>query len=61
VVAKARVRADGSILVRGGGGRKFKSPSMAAPYVLGHNANGWEFWQYERAPGDWVKLKHLRD
>lgn len=61
IVASARVRADGTILVRGAAGRKFNSPSMAAQFVLGHNANGWEFWQYERSPGEWVRLEQLRD
>ena len=22
--------------------------------------NGWTFWRYERAPGDWVLLDELR-
>lgn len=22
--------------------------------------NGWVFWRYERAPGDWVKLREIR-
>lgn len=22
--------------------------------------NGWTFWQYERAPGDWAPLDELR-
>lgn len=61
VIAKARVRKDGSIIVHGAIGRKFASPSMAAQHVLGHNANGWDFWQYERSPGEWVRLRHLRD
>jgi hypothetical protein len=58
---RARVRSDGSITVRGPGGRNFNSPSLAARHVLGRNANGWDFWQYERAPGEWLKLNHLRD
>jgi hypothetical protein len=58
---RARVRADGSITVRGSRGRKFNSPSMAAQHVLGRNANGWDFWQYERSPGEWVRLTRLRD
>jgi predicted GIY-YIG superfamily endonuclease len=61
VSAKALVLRDGSIVVRGVRGRKFKSPSMAAQHVLGHNANGSTFWKYERSPGEWVRLKHLRD
>ncbi len=61
VVAKARVRTDGSIIVHGAPGRRFSSPSMAAQHVLGHNANRWDFWQYERSPGEWIRLSHLRD
>jgi len=58
---RARVRQDGSITVRGATGRKFKSPSMAATHFLGRNMNGWDFWQFERSPGEWVRLTHLRD
>jgi hypothetical protein len=61
IFVKARVREDGLIIVQGAAGRRFNSPSMAAQHVLGHNANGWEFWQYERSPGEWVRLSHLRD
>jgi hypothetical protein len=46
-----RIRHDGVI---------YDSPSAAAIAVIGHNANGWQFWKYERAPGDWVPLKALR-
>jgi Restriction Enzyme Adenine Methylase Associated/GIY-YIG catalytic domain len=58
---RARVRADGAITVRGTRGRKFNSPSLAAQHVLKRNANGWDFWQYERSPGEWVRLTRLRD
>jgi hypothetical protein len=60
-VIRARVRRDGSITVRGATGRRFNSPSMAAIHVLKRNANGWDFWQYERSPGEWVRLTRLRD
>jgi hypothetical protein len=60
-IVRARVRTDGSITVRGPGGRNFNSPSLAARHVLGRNANGWDFWQYERSPGEWVRLTRLRD
>lgn len=60
-VIRARVLADGSITLRGHSGRKFNSPSMAGRQVLGHNVSGWEFWHYERSPGEWVRLTHLRD
>lgn len=43
------------------GGKGFKSPSQAGGEVCGGKAcNGWFFWQYERAPGDWVLLDNLR-
>ena len=58
---RARVRADGVMTVRGATGRKFNSPSMAAAHVIGRKKNGWDFWQYERSPGEWIRLAHLRD
>jgi hypothetical protein len=56
---KARVLRNGSIQV---GGKRFNSPSMAAYEVIGRARaiNGWWFWRFERAPGDWVRLKELR-
>ncbi len=54
---KAMVRKDGTIFYK----KKFyNSPSLAARAVTKHATNGWWVWQYERAPGDWVKLKELR-
>jgi hypothetical protein len=38
----------------------YDSPSAAAVAAVGHNINGWQFWRYERAPGDWVPLTKLR-
>ncbi len=58
---RARVQPDGSIVVRGTNGRKFNSPSLAATQIAKRNINGWTFWQYERSPGEWVRLAHLRD
>jgi len=56
---KARVRRNGSIFFAG---KKFNSPSMAAAHALPARraVNGWSFWKYERAPGDWVRLRELR-
>jgi len=54
---KARVRRNGLIRYRD---RDYKSPSRAASAVVKRAANGWRFWKYERAPGDWVSLKELR-
>lgn len=55
---KARLRKDGSISLKG---KIFNSPSSAAATACGRRTcNGWRFWHYERAPGDWVPLKELR-
>ena len=55
---KARVRRDGSINF---GGKIYSSPSLAgAAACKRRTCNGWTFWQYERAPGDWVPLNELR-
>ena len=60
-VHRAQVQPDGSIMVRGTKGRKFNSPSLAATQIAKRNINGWTFWQFERSPGEWVRLSHLRD
>ncbi len=54
---RAFVSASGTIRVCG---RTFNSPSLAAATCVGHAINGWWFWKYERAPGDWVRLRELR-
>jgi hypothetical protein len=55
---QARVRRDGSINFRG---KVYSSPSLAgAAACKRRTCNGWTFWQYERAPGDWVALNELR-
>jgi len=54
---KASVRSDGSIRFRG---KLFRSPSTAASHVTGRPMNGWWWWKYERAPGEWVRLDELR-
>jgi RAMA domain-containing protein len=39
----------------------YNSPSLAGAAAVGHRTcNGWTFWQYERAPGDWVPLNNLK-
>ena len=39
----------------------YTSPSLAgAAAVKRSTCNGWTFWRYERAPGDWVLLNELR-
>ena len=53
----ARVRRNGQISYAG---RRYDSPSRAATAVRKKPTNGWWFWTYERAPGDWVRLRELR-
>lgn len=55
---KARVLRDGSISLDG---KIYLSPSLAgAAACKRRTCNGWTFWTYERAPGDWVLLNELR-
>jgi hypothetical protein len=54
---KARLRKDGKVQMKR---VIYPSASAAAKAVCGHNANGWQFWDCERGPGDWVKLAKLR-
>ena len=52
-----RVRRNGTIRLRG---KVFRSPTAAAVSVARYPVDGWRFWKYERAPGDWVCLDELR-
>ena len=55
---RARVLRDGRIRLDG---KTFNSPSLAAAAARKQpTANGWWFWTYERAPGEWVRLGELR-
>jgi hypothetical protein len=55
---RARVRCDGKVCFQG---KAYTSPSLAAAVACRRKScNGWAFWQYERAPGDWVPLDTLR-
>jgi hypothetical protein len=53
----ASVRDDGTIRLKG---KTYHSPSAAAQAVTKYPVDGWWFWKYERAPGDWVRLDELR-
>lgn len=54
----ARVRRDGAVRFAG---KVYTSPSLAAAAARKRRScNGWQFWHYERAPGDWVKLDKFR-
>ncbi len=54
---RAVVRRDGTIRFNG---EIYGSPSKAGEALRGRPTNGWQFWEYERAPGDWVRLHNLR-
>lgn len=56
---RARVLKNGRIRYRR---ETFNSPSIAAYNAIGRRraVNGWRFWHYERAPGDWIQLNELR-
>jgi hypothetical protein len=42
-------------------GDKYLSPSAAAKIITkGGGVNGWIFWHYKGADGDWVRLRNLR-
>jgi hypothetical protein len=53
----AAVRNDGSIRLMK---KNYTSPSAAASAATKYPVDGWSFWKYERAPGDWVRLDELR-
>ena len=54
----ATVRRDGTVRYDG---KLYTSPSLAGAAARKYRTcNGWTFWQYERAPGDWVPLDQLR-
>jgi len=56
-IIRARLRRDTKVRLRG---KLYDSPSGAAFAVLKRPVNGWWFWQYERGPGDWVRIAELR-
>ncbi|MCH8839529.1 MAG: DUF2924 domain-containing protein, partial [Planctomycetes bacterium] len=57
-VYKARVRKNGWIFYKG---YLYRSPTGPAKEICGRAVNGWYFWRYQRAPGDWVQLRKLRE
>jgi len=57
-IIKALIRPNGLIRFDG---QDYRTPSLAAAKACKRaTCNGWRFWHYERAPGDWVKLTELR-
>jgi hypothetical protein len=54
----AQVRRDGTIRFNG---QLYTSPSDAGAAACQRpTCNGWTFWEYERASGDWVLIDELR-
>ena len=52
---KAMLRLDGQVRY---GNAVLQTPTAAAKAVTGRSAiNGWRFWHYERAPGDWCRWR----
>ena len=56
-VFKATVRQNGWIYYDG---HLYRTPSALAAEICGRPKNGWQFWKYERAPGEWVAIGKLR-
>ncbi len=57
-MVRATVRRDGSVRFNK---VVYNSPSLAAAAACKRKScNGWRFWHYQRAPGDWVPLSVLR-
>lgn len=57
-VRMAKIDKNGCIIL---GGRTFDSPSLAGNFVRGgKSTNGWTFWRYQNAKGEWVFLDELR-
>jgi hypothetical protein len=53
----ARVDKKGIIILNG---NKYTSPSLAGNAIRHNSINGWDCWEYENRPDNWVKLDKLR-
>lgn len=56
-IYRAVVRADGWVRHSG---HAYRSPGLVASEIVGRRVNGWSFWKYQRAPGDWVSIRSAR-
>jgi hypothetical protein len=43
------------------GNEQFESPSAAASAAVGRGMQGWWFWHYKSAAGEWTRLRTLKD
>jgi hypothetical protein len=53
----AYVRTDGQVRFNS---KVYKTPSAAAKAVRKQATNGWQFWYFQRSPGEWVRLAKLK-
>jgi len=53
----AWVRNDGTINYQG---KIYNSPSTAGKAATGISTDGWRFWRFRNAKGEWVCLDQLR-
>jgi hypothetical protein len=56
-VYKARLRTNGTVRWSK---QVYESPGFAASAVVGRPVNGFWFWRYQRAPGQWVRLREIK-
>ncbi|GMU83295.1 MAG: hypothetical protein AMXMBFR47_31650 [Planctomycetota bacterium] len=56
-VVRATLLASGAIRMNK---KRYGSLSEAARAAVRGPANGWDFWRFERAPGEWVRVRVLR-
>ena len=54
---RAFAQKDGTVRYKN---RKYMSASAAGRAVIQRACNGWTFWRFQRAPGQWVRLSSLR-
>ena len=54
---RATLRRDGVIAYQG---KRYLSPSAAGIAALGRGVNGWSFWRFRNAAGEWVRLREMR-
>jgi hypothetical protein len=56
---RARLLTNGAIVYQK---TRYDTPTDAVRAAIRtRKLNGWWFWKYERAPGDWVRLRNVRE
>ena len=54
---KARVLGNGWIRYKN---YDYYSPTAAVTAAAGRRKNGWNFWHFQKSPGEWVRLGEVR-